>query len=205
MGKTKSRKLLDSAKLGALRAYGRAYRKKHHKRYLKTMREWRANRRRQERGEALFCVYHLVNTVTGMGYVGATACTLQGRWQKHVDKARAGRENFLAVAIREYGKAAFTKRVLNVAYTEAVAHQLEIFWIRELRTKTPAGYNMTDGGKGQSGWYCLGRRAKSELPPPPPKIRKLPERSKPVIPKRKRKRATVCDLLYISRCMRKRS
>ncbi|HEY6766627.1 MAG TPA: GIY-YIG nuclease family protein [Candidatus Sulfotelmatobacter sp.] len=105
---------------------------------------------------APFRVYLLTNRVTGEKYVGATKHPLAVRWQKHrgraFSKIAARWANDLSTAIRKYGPEAFDRCVLSEALNETVAYKLECFWIRELDTLTPHGYNMRSGGKVNFRW-----------------------------------------------------
>lgn len=100
---------------------------------------------------APFRIYAITNRQTGESYVGATRRSLCTRWASHVyraaEKDRTGQGSCLSLAIRKYGEGAFWIRTLSEALNEEVAYKLEKFWIRELRTLTPHGYNMTGGGK----------------------------------------------------------
>lgn len=118
----------------------------------------RAKKRNKEklllkRGYPLFRIYLLTNSVTQKSYVGLTSDRLGDRWSGHKATAN-GRPKYkapISLAIQKYGPDAFDRRVLSEALNEEVALKLECFWIRELRTKVPNGYNVTDGGKGAAG------------------------------------------------------
>lgn len=100
---------------------------------------------------APFRVYVIINKVTDEKYVGVTKRQLYYRWSGHMtrsrDKNRKKQQSALTAAIQKYGKEAFTIRALSETLTEAVGYQLEKFWIRELQTQVPNGYNMTEGGR----------------------------------------------------------
>jgi group I intron endonuclease len=101
---------------------------------------------------ARMVVYLVTNTVNGKKYVGKTSRTLLWRWGRHISASR--RRNDRAVlhkAIRKYGASAFTQEVLSRACNDEALSQLECFWIRELNTRNPRGYNLTDGGEGTVG------------------------------------------------------
>jgi hypothetical protein len=100
---------------------------------------------------ALFRIYLLLNLKTGMKYVGRTKESLAERWGRHVEKSTK-RDYALPRAIRTFGEAAFAVSVLNEATNETVADQLERFWIRELRTLHPLGYNEQEGGSKGFTW-----------------------------------------------------
>lgn len=111
---------------------------------------------RTQPAKAPFRVYLILNKVTDAGYVGVTKRPILTRWGSHLERAftteRKGQGSQLSKAIRKYGPRAFSIRVLSEALNAVVAHQLETFWIRELRTLDPRGYNMTEGGKAGFRW-----------------------------------------------------
>ena len=118
----------------------------------------RSRKRRQEKSlvfakpaPALFRVYLLLNLETGLKYVGRTKNPLATRWRRHVEKSTK-RDYALPRAIRTFGEAAFTMSVLNEATNETAADQLERFWISELRTLYPLGYNEQEGGSKGFTW-----------------------------------------------------
>jgi group I intron endonuclease len=97
-------------------------------------------------------VYLITNIVNGKRYVGKTVRTLDVRWRAHLSQMRRQENSALHRALLKYGPDVFERRVISQALNTEVLAQLETFWIRELRTKTPNGYNLTDGGEGSSGY-----------------------------------------------------
>ena len=93
-------------------------------------------------------IYLLRNKVNGKGYVGQTRRTLEERWKEHAKPSQ--RKDGLALhnAIRKHGREAFERQVLNTALNLDALNLLERFWIKELRTLRPGGYNLTNGGDG---------------------------------------------------------
>ena len=55
-------------------------------------------------------------------------------------------------AVRKHGWDEFEISILENEVPIEQLNQREMHWIAELRTKRPAGYNLTDGGKSSSGW-----------------------------------------------------
>ncbi len=96
-------------------------------------------------------VYLLQNTVNGKCYVGKTVQGLRRRWNEHCGDARSRGTTVLHRALRKYGPENFQRKILSVGLNESVLLALETFWIRELNTRAPNGYNLTDGGDGISG------------------------------------------------------
>lgn len=96
-------------------------------------------------------VYVIEHVATKRMYVG-----------KSVDVARRVRAHFapssaavepsrLHNAISKYGSGEFTSTVLEECATAEEASEREIFWIRTLGTRSPKGFNLTDGGDGTAG------------------------------------------------------
>ena len=87
-------------------------------------------------------IYKITNTLNGKGYVGQTRQKLNRRISGHKNsKVKRG----IDAAIDLYGFENFTVEVLEICHVELL-NEREIFFIRELNTKVPNGYNLTDGG-----------------------------------------------------------
>lgn len=106
----------------------------------------------------IYCIEH---TASGKKYVGQTVTHrmnhgryrpfgLKGRFGCHVSEAVRNTKHksghLLGVAIREFGKDAFTATVVETC-TPSLADEREIAWIAKLDTMYPNGYNLTSGGK----------------------------------------------------------
>lgn len=122
-------------------------------------RAWRiaaASACRVQPRSAVFRVYCITNMETGQRYVGATKRSLAARWSDHVrlafGPARKTQGSALSLALRKYGAKSFRIAILNETDDLQVSFQVEKFWIRELGTKIPNGYNMTDGGRAHYRW-----------------------------------------------------
>lgn len=92
-------------------------------------------------------VYQIVNKVNGKSYIGITE-NPQKRWTGH---KRCKTDFPIHLAIKKYGVEAFLFFVLEVIHTRREACEKEKYYIKLLTTKTPYGYNLTDGGDGVSG------------------------------------------------------
>lgn len=101
--------------------------------------------------EKTFCVYVIQNSVNGKLYVGKTFSP-NSRWYKHKWEAKNGSEVYLARAIRKHGENAFTFEVLELCESEEQALEYETEWIEWLGTRAPRGYNLSNGGEGQTGY-----------------------------------------------------
>ena len=97
-----------------------------------------------------YTLYRLTNRRNGKAYIGK-AKHLKSRISRHWTSVRAGSTNALHRAMRKYGKVNFSLEVLGTYDTEAEVFAAEIAGSREHGTRTPGGYNMTDGGEGPSG------------------------------------------------------
>jgi group I intron endonuclease len=94
------------------------------------------------------CVYLARNKVNGKCYVGKTIHDLADRRKSHERDALGGVPWIFHNALRKYGFDAFEWSVLSEDGDDEWLLLMEQKWIRRLGTKTPNGYNMTDGGEG---------------------------------------------------------
>ena len=97
------------------------------------------------------CVYIVTNIVNGKKYVGRTTDTARRRWYGHLRSARKGSGFYLHSAIRKYGEDNFTVETIQESDDEEYLSVAEMFTIDKLGTRTPNGYNLTDGGEGSFG------------------------------------------------------
>jgi group I intron endonuclease len=102
-------------------------------------------------GTATGCVYLAENTVNGKKYIGKTNRTLSSRKKEHQKHARYGSRSYFHKAIRLYGFESFIWTVLFKSYNAAALCESEQNFIKQLNTKVPRGYNLTDGGEGRFG------------------------------------------------------
>ena len=93
--------------------------------------------------EVFGVVYLILNLVNGKKYVGQTVRPLETRFNEHT------RQNtFIGRAIRKYGKENFRYGVIKSCASKSEMDYWEKFFIAALKTKSPKGYNLTDGGTG---------------------------------------------------------
>jgi len=90
-------------------------------------------------------VYILTNIVNGKQYIGITN-SLAKRWNKH--KNAKGGNTALYSAIKKYGIENFIFTHFADAFDVECAKKIEIMLIKEHNTKSPNGYNLTEGGDG---------------------------------------------------------
>ncbi len=97
---------------------------------------------------AVFGVVYLIwNLINGKKYVGQTTKTVEERFNKH-----AKTDSAIGNAIRKYGKKKFCYGVIVTCYSKEELDEKEKYFIAALRSKSPTGYNRTDGGDGVVGW-----------------------------------------------------
>ncbi len=93
-------------------------------------------------------------------YIGQTVRILEKRIIEH----KSNKVSLISRAIHKYGEENFVWVTLEECDSREQLNEREIFWIKTLDTKFPNGYNLTDGGKGNSGYICSAEtRAKLSL------------------------------------------
>ena len=112
-------------------------------------------------------VYKITNTITGMSYVGQTTKTLNQRWTEHVYDATGNRSKdkgcYFHLAIKKYGKEAFSMEVLNTCLNKEALDSVERFYIATLNTVRPNGYNLALGGSGVMHGRKLSTEARAKI------------------------------------------
>lgn len=83
-------------------------------------------------------------------YVGVTSQTLEERFTEHWRAAKSGRDSAIYSAMRKYGIENFDIIPLDTSRDESAAFQKEKDWIQKLGTCYGWGYNMYEGGRGNS-------------------------------------------------------
>lgn len=99
-------------------------------------------------------IYKITNTVTGKCYVGFSK-DAKYRFERHISLAERGVNRRLYDSMRKHGISNFALEIIATCDTKDEAAQLEKFWISELNSIMPHGYNMTAGGEGGNtlqGW-----------------------------------------------------
>ena len=100
----------------------------------------------QSAAQKLGVIYKITCLINGKIYVGKTKQKLEKRMYQHKYDAQNGSIG-LGAAIAKYGWENFTAEVIEECPVELL-NEREIFWIDELNSKAPNGYNLTDGGEG---------------------------------------------------------
>jgi len=95
-------------------------------------------------------IYYVYHIESGKGYVGRHCRDdLYARFHAH---SRPRVKTHLAHSIRKYGEESFKVVLLDRGVTDEELNDKEIFWIEELSTLHPNGFNLLPGGQGYSGW-----------------------------------------------------
>ena len=98
-------------------------------------------------------IYKITNLINGKMYIGQTTkLYINNRWCEHKNNARNGERSYLYNAIRKYGENNFEFKVLLSKIPIDKLDFYEQLWIKKLNTRSPNGYNLTDGGGGTRGF-----------------------------------------------------
>lgn len=96
----------------------------------------------------VWAVYIVTNKANGKQYVGI-AKDLKRRWSQHI--SANGSAPALHAAMKKYGKDGFIFSHICDAFDFEAACDLEQMLIQQHNTKSPYGYNLTNGGEGVAG------------------------------------------------------
>jgi group I intron endonuclease len=111
-------------------------------------------------------VYIVINKVNDKKYIGQhSGADIQKYWRKHVYRALASPTNRVRAiysAIRKYGAENFEIKPLVIVGTKEDLNFYEKSLIKVFGTKSPGGYNLTDGGDGVANPSEESRRKMSE-------------------------------------------
>lgn len=107
-------------------------------------------------------IYKHTCKITNLSYIGHTTVydnmtfydAMLNRLQQHIEDTIKNNSQFdFHKAIREFGKENFEHEIIEQNIQDMQEACLaEIYWIKWYNTKTPYGYNMTDGGEGVVGF-----------------------------------------------------
>jgi len=107
-------------------------------------------------------IYKITNSENNKIYVGKTNMTLDRRFYFHKKyNSKVGGKSIISDAIKKYGEEKF-EIVLIEEVDDSLLNDREIYWIKELCSKNPNGYNLTDGGDGCRG-FKMSDEYKKEL------------------------------------------
>lgn len=94
-------------------------------------------------------IYKITNRINGKIYVGQSI-DIKERWYQHKYKAKhdteKGYNSAIHQAFRKYGEENFIFEVIEECSSECLDER-EKFWIKELNSLTPNGYNILSGGQ----------------------------------------------------------
>jgi group I intron endonuclease len=97
-------------------------------------------------------VYKITNNINGMAYIGQTIKQLRKRWTDHlfnsIGKGKGKHKSYLHRAIEKYGEDNFSIEILNVCVDKKALDVVEMFYIKNMNTLGPNGYNISLGGTG---------------------------------------------------------
>lgn len=97
-------------------------------------------------------VYLITNLINNKKYVGYTQKSLEERIKIHVYKSNSKLNKhyfyLLPMAIRKYGIDNFKSEIIYETDDLNDVLEKEIYFIKELNTISPNGYNLTEGGNG---------------------------------------------------------
>jgi len=91
-------------------------------------------------------IYKATNNDTGMFYVGQTILTLKQRKFNHMKSVRGGSLTYFHNALRKYGVDGFDWKIVCEVDSRTCLDNYEVYYIRELNSLHPNGYNLTSGG-----------------------------------------------------------
>lgn len=97
------------------------------------------------------CIYLRTNLINGKQYVGQTNNFKNREYDWKCIKAIYANKH-LSNARNKYGLENWKVEILKECETQDELNKWEKYYINELNTKTPNGYNLTDGGNGISGF-----------------------------------------------------
>lgn len=86
-------------------------------------------------------IYLITDLTNGKKYVGKTINTKEQRWSTHLHG-----DLYVDNAIRKHGIENTTLETLEYVYDEDILNEKEQYWIKELDTLVPNGYNILPGG-----------------------------------------------------------
>lgn len=106
-------------------------------------------------------IYKIYNDVNNKIYIGQTIRTVKERWAQHKSVARTHVDSLvLHSAMNKYGIDNFHIELIEEHSFNTmeelckVLNDKEIYYINQYQTKTPTGYNITEGGDGARGAFC---------------------------------------------------
>lgn len=93
-------------------------------------------------------IYKITNKVNNKVYIGKTKKSIESRFRAHMRGAKKKVNRHLYDAMNHYGYDNFEISLVEQCESLDDLNEKEKFWIKELNTFSPNGYNMTIGGDG---------------------------------------------------------
>lgn len=98
-------------------------------------------------------IYKVTNQINQKSYIGKTELSLNIRKNNHLSDTRRGCEFAFHRALRKYGEENFVWEVIeNAIEDKTQLNDKERYYIALYKSFGPQGYNMSEGGEGQTGW-----------------------------------------------------
>jgi group I intron endonuclease len=98
-------------------------------------------------------IYKIENKINGKVYIGQTAQTLNHRIGEHLSEAKTKGVRLIGRALKKYGIESFHISIIDTAGSNDILDEKEIYWTSFHDSKIPHGYNLTDGGNGNRGYF----------------------------------------------------
>lgn len=114
-----------------------------------------------------YVIYCVTNLENGKQYIGQTK-NFRERWKAHLRSFAQHKEgkqvdnSYLSRSVAKYGIENFEVTVLTSCRGVDNANYLEMYFVKELGTFKPRGYNLTLGGGGTKGFPCSEKRKKQQ-------------------------------------------
>jgi group I intron endonuclease len=97
-------------------------------------------------------VYKVTNLLTNKIYIGCTQKSISSRRSSHLTDAKTAKNSHyhhhFKTEIRKFGAENFEWEIIEEVFSIEEMYAREKFWIGELNTIHPSGYNQTEGGIG---------------------------------------------------------
>lgn len=98
----------------------------------------------------MYYIYKVTNLINNKVYIGQTN-NFEKRKREHLTDTRTSHQPFKR-ALNKYGEENFKWEIIDEVSTKQQADEKEKYYINSLNSKIPNGYNMANGGKGQTNW-----------------------------------------------------
>lgn len=91
-------------------------------------------------------IYKVTNTINNKIYIGQTIQSFKSRKNQHICSAFTRKSKYyFHNALRKHGKENFTWEVIDKCSSKSELDDMEFHYIKQYNSKTPNGYNLTDG------------------------------------------------------------